>query len=118
MNSEIDSQATSKAKLIDQFKAMPIVLVACERAGVPRPNYYRWIRDDATFRKAVEKAKAEGRNFLNDLGEAQMVGLMKDKNWPSIKYYLEHHHPSYMKKEKSEDQRSKLKIIMLHDRED
>jgi hypothetical protein len=32
------------------------------------------------------------------MAKSQMVSLMKDKYWPTIKYHLDRRHPEYMEK--------------------
>ena len=82
-------QVAEKEVLLEQLRKYPIVLVACEKAGVARPTYYRWRDKDKKFAEAVEKAMDEGEDFFNDLSEHQLLSLMKDKHWGAIRYWLE-----------------------------
>lgn len=105
-----------KILVLEQLKKVPIIRVACERIGIGRATYYRWCTDEK-FERLAEEAIAEGEQFISDMGESQMMALMKDKHWSAIKYWLEHHHPNYLtRKNQSEDK--KIRIIMLHDNED
>lgn len=88
-------QAKEKEILIEQLKRYPIVLVACEKAGIPRPTFYRWKENDKKFAEAIEKALAEGEEFLNEFAEHQLASLMKDKHWGAIRYWLEKRHPKF-----------------------
>lgn len=88
-------QLREKEALLEQLRKYPIVLVACEKSGVARPTYYRWLSEDKKFADAVEKAMAEGEDFLNDLSEHQLLSLMKDKHWGAIRYWLEKRHPKF-----------------------
>ena len=88
-------QVAEKEVLLEQLRKYPIVLVACEKAGVARPTYYRWRDKDKKFAEAVEKAMDEGEDFFNDLSEHQLLSLMKDKHWGAIRYWLEKRHPKF-----------------------
>ena len=84
-----------KNKLLDQLKRVPIVEAACQKAGISRQTFYRWKFEDQEFAKDIEKAIADGRMFVNDLSESQVLSLIRDKNWQAISFWLKHHHPSY-----------------------
>jgi len=108
---------TKKELVLEQLKKMPIIRVVCERVGIARATYYRWSTDDKEFEQLAEEAMAEGEQFISDMGESQMMTLMKDKHWSAIKYWLEHHHPNYLTRKSGGDDK-KIRIIMLHDNED
>ena len=84
-----------KSKLLDQLKRVPIVEAACQKAGISRQTFYRWKFEDAEFAKEIEKAIEDGRMFVSDLSESQVLSLIRDKNWSAISFWLKHHHPSY-----------------------
>ena len=69
--------------------------IACEKLGLSRWTFYRWKKEDAQFAKQVEEAMLDGRLLVNDLAESQLIGAVKDRNFPAIMYWLKHHHPSY-----------------------
>ena len=84
-----------KSKLLDQLKRVPIVEAACQKTGISRQTFYRWKFEDAEFAKEIEKAIEDGRMFVSDLSESQVLSLIRDKNWSAISFWLKHHHPSY-----------------------
>ncbi len=88
----------TKNQILVQLKEVPIVQIACSKAGVSRATYYRWRDEDAEFRKSADEAIAEGVLFINDMSESQMISLIKDKNWPAISFWLKHRHASYANK--------------------
>lgn len=107
----------NKILILEHLRKVPLIRVACERANIGRATYYRWCADDEEFEKLAEEAMTEGEQFINDMGESQMMTLMKDKHWSAIKYWLENHHPTYLaRKGRGEDK--KIRVIMLHDSED
>ncbi len=90
-------QSKLKEQILDQLRHYPIVQVACEKAGVGRQTYYRWTEEDKEFEESANKAMLEGEDLFNDLGEHQLLSLMKDKHWPAIRYWLEKRHPKFNK---------------------
>ncbi len=105
MNKETDvndtiavRQQKDKEAILEQLRRMPIVQVACEKAGVGRATYYRFRNEDNEFKKATEKAMAEGAEFVCDMSEGMLVSLIKDKNFSAIHLWLRKHHPKYADK--------------------
>ncbi len=81
--------------IVEQLKTTPIVQVACQKAGISRASYYRWREDDADFKEKTNNALKDGVDFINDLAESQLIGLIKDRHPTSIYYWLNNHHSSY-----------------------
>jgi len=90
--------AKDKEAIIGELKKLPIVHVACERAGISRATYYRWRSEDEEFVKNADQAMMEGELFVNDMSESQLISLIKDKHFPSISLWLRQHHPRYANK--------------------
>ena len=87
-----------KNKIIEQLRKMPIVQIACERAGIGRTTYYRWREEDADFRKAADEAAEEGEALITDMSESQLISLIRDKHFQAVQLWLRHHHPKYTNK--------------------
>lgn len=81
--------------VLEQLRKIPIVQVVAEKVGVSRSTIYRWQEESEQFRKDVEKAMNEGEALINDMGESQLLTLMKDKHWPSIRFWLERRNPKF-----------------------
>ena len=81
--------------LIEQLRKIPIVQVACEKLNLSRNSVYRWRKEDAEFAKAMDEALAEGEAIVNDLGESQLITLMKEKNWNAIAFWLRKRNPRF-----------------------
>lgn len=112
-------QAKDRGKLIEQFKKMPIIQIAVERAGVSRPTYYRWLEEDPLFRDAAMAAIDDGEAFLSDKSEAQLVALIGEKHFGAIKHYLAHHSEKYAQgKGLGGRPDRKIRVVILHDHED
>ncbi len=95
----IDQRQQEQKKLIvDQLRKIPIIQVACEKNGVARATYYRWVDEDVTFASETEEAIREGTAFINDMAESQLITLIKDQNYPAIAFWLRNRHKAYADK--------------------
>lgn len=94
-------QDKEKLALLEALKEMPIIQVACRKAGVSRPTYYRWRKEDKNFFRQTEDAIIQGFEFINDMSESQVITLIKEKKLPAIVLWLKHHHPLYGSKTQS-----------------
>ncbi len=83
---------------IEQLRKIPIVQIACEKTGLSRNSVYRWRKEDEQFRKDWDESISEGELLVNDMGESQLISLIKEKNWFAISFWLRHHHPKYAHK--------------------
>jgi hypothetical protein len=83
---------------LEQIRKIPIVQVACEKVGLNRNTVYRWRADDPEFAKAMDAALAEGEALINDMGESQLLTLMKEKNWHAISFWLRKRNPKFRDK--------------------
>lgn len=88
----------NKEILLEQFRKTPVIQIACEKTGISRMTYYRWLKEDKDFEKLAIEALAEGKLLVNDLAESQLISAIKDKNMTAIMQWLRHHHPEYTNK--------------------
>jgi hypothetical protein len=91
-------QETQKQAVLDQLRQIPIVQVACQRASVSRPTFYRLRAEDEKFKTAIEEAIAEGILLINDMSETQLITMIKEKNFSAIHLWLRVHNPRYANK--------------------
>ncbi len=87
--------AKEKQKFLEILAKNPIVQIACERSGVSKPTLYRWKQNDKKFSISVDQAIIEGESLITDMSESQLIGLIKDRNFPAIQLWLKSHHPKY-----------------------
>jgi hypothetical protein len=90
-----ERRAEDKQKVIEALKEMPIVQIACKKAGVSRPTYYRWRQEDKAFKRQVADAMNQGVEYINDMSESQIIALIKDKKLQAMALWLKHNHPKY-----------------------
>ncbi len=90
-----ERQEKDKQALIEALKEMPIIQLACRKAGISRATYYRWCEGDKEFRRQSDDALSQGVEFINDMSESQLITLIKEKKMPAIAMWLKHNHKRY-----------------------
>jgi hypothetical protein len=89
------NKAIEKKRIVDQLREMPIVEVACRRAGVARATYYRWLKKDAEFAKLCHEALEHSTSAVSDIAEAKLISAIQEGNMTAISFWLRNHHNSY-----------------------
>ncbi|MFA5208384.1 MAG: hypothetical protein WC428_07125 [Candidatus Paceibacterota bacterium] len=87
-----------KNQFLDELRKIPIIQVACEKTSLSRNSIYRWKKEDMEFSKAVDEALADGESFINEMCESQLLGLIKDKSWPALAFWLRHRNSKFRDK--------------------
>jgi len=85
-------------QFLDELRKIPIVLVASEKSNISRNSIYRWQKDDKEFAEDMNQAMAEGEALVNDLSESQLLTLIKEKNWPALRFWLTRRNPKFKDK--------------------
>lgn len=101
-NTLAENTRKQKDALLEELAKCPIVQVACERTSIGRATYYKWKADDPEFRRVSNNAVDEGRKFVNDVAESQMIRKIKEGNMTSIIYWLKNNNPRYTEKRTEE----------------
>lgn len=92
-------KSTENKKLfLENLKKIPIIQIACEKSGISRATIYRWRDKDKKFRKNLNAALTEGEALVNDMSESQLIYLIKEKNFPAIRFWLNHRHAKFKEK--------------------
>lgn len=65
-------------------KSLGIVTPACKEAGISRDAFYRWIKEDPEFKKAVD----EVNEMQGDFVENQLFKKIKEGSERSIMFYM------------------------------
>lgn len=90
-----ERQVNDKHTLLEILKELPIVQVACKKAGISRATYYRWRKEDSDFLRESENSLSQGIEFINDISESQLITLIKEKKMPAISMWLKHNNTRY-----------------------
>jgi len=88
----------SAKEFLLELAKVPIVQVACEKTGLSRNTVYRWRKDDTNFANKMDKALVDGVALVNDMSESQLLTLIKEKNFPAVRFWLNKRHPAYRDK--------------------
>lgn len=81
--------------LLEELRKIPNVSLACERVGISRNTFYRWLQEDAEFKKQIEQAHELGIDSINDLAESKLVQHINNGNIQAIKYWLGNNKKNY-----------------------
>lgn len=91
-------KSKSAKQFLLELAKVPIVQVACEKAGLSRNTVYRWRKEDKDFEKKMDQALTDGVALVNDMSESQLLTLIKEKNFPAVRFWLNKRHPAYKDK--------------------
>lgn len=99
INSSLELQRRNrqneKKQVIEQLHAMPIVEIACKRAGVARATYYRWLKKDPEFAERCMEALEQSTGAVNDIAEAKLISAIQEGNMTAISFWLRSRHKAY-----------------------
>lgn len=89
-----------KEVLLEHLRTVPIVEIACKKGGISRATFYRWCSDDDEFKTGVDNAKVDGVENINDMSEAQLISLIREKKYQAIALWLKNNHYRFMSEDK------------------
>ncbi|MEI6042526.1 MAG: phBC6A51 family helix-turn-helix protein [bacterium] len=95
-----ESTKKDKDRLLGHIRSIPIIEVACKKSNIARATYYRWRNEDPEFLRDSEQAIEDGIELINDMTESQLIGLIKDKKFQAVQFWLRHNHQRFLLKEK------------------
>jgi len=95
-----ESTRKDKTRVLEHLKSVPIIEVACKKANIARATYYRWRNEDPDFLRESEDALEDGIALINDMTESQLIGLIKEKKFQAVQFWLRHNHSRFLLKEK------------------
>jgi hypothetical protein len=95
-----ESTKKDKERILGHLKSVPIIEVACKKANIARATYYRWRNEDTEFLRQSEEALQDGIDMINDMTESQLIGLIKDKKFQAVQFWLRHNHTRFLLKDK------------------
>ena len=68
-------------------KYLGSITAICKEVNIARKTFYEWYRNDEEFKSEIDSISIDDVKL--DLAEHQLHSLMKDKNFPAIKFFLE-----------------------------
>ena len=79
-----NTDITKKAMLEALEKSLGIVTSACKSVDISRETHYRWLREDAEYKAAVESLS----DVALDFAESQLHKQIKDGNSTATIFFL------------------------------
>lgn len=93
---EREKTRVNKILFLENFVAgKGVVEKICEKIGIHKSTYYRWLEKDAVFVADLKKLQTRYNDEAEDVLR-QLVFLKKDPG--SVKFYLQSKHPDYKKR--------------------
>lgn len=92
------NQERIKKKLLEELEKIPIVQYACQKVGISRSTYYRWIEDDKKFSSDADDAQQKGVEIINDMAESKIINKVQEGQFTAITFWLKHNHSRYRSK--------------------
>lgn len=89
-------------QFLEALTKVPIVQAACEKVGLSRQSVYRWRREDEEFKEKMDEALQTGIEYINDMSESQLMGMIKQGRLGAVRLWLTHNHDRYTKRVKVE----------------
>lgn len=87
-----------KKQFLEELRKVPIIQVACEKTGISRQTYYRWVKNSKEFEKQSEIAMKDGVQFVSDMSETQLLNLIKGGEFKAVSFWLKHRSDKYKQK--------------------
>jgi len=84
-------------KILEELEKTPLVQFACEKVGISRNTFYRWMKEDTSFRKRVSESISLGTGVVNDFAVSNVLTSIQNKDPIMTKYWLDRRHPDFRK---------------------
>ncbi|MBP7898441.1 hypothetical protein KAZ92_00620 [Candidatus Gracilibacteria bacterium] len=82
-------------KLIEEIEKTPLIQIACDKVGISRNTFYRWMKEDRDFLSRVNEAMSLGTGLVSDVALSNVLEGIKRKDTMYTKYWLSHKHPDF-----------------------
>lgn len=82
-------------KLVEEIEKTPLIQIACDKIGISRNTFYRWMKEDKGFLARVNEAMSLGTGLVSDVALSNVLEGIKRKDAMYTKYWLSHKHPDF-----------------------
>lgn len=82
-------------KLVEEIEKTPLIQIACDKVGISRNTFYRWMKEDKEFLYRVSEALSLGTGLVHDVAVSNVLEGIKKKDAMYTKYWLSHKHPDF-----------------------
>lgn len=84
-------------KLLAEIENTPLVQIACEKIGISRNTFYRWMKEDPELLEQVNYALSLGKGRVNDIAVSNVLSGIKSKDVRYTMYWLDRNHTDFRK---------------------
>ena len=91
-------QEAQRKEFVEELRKTPIIQYVCQKVGISRSTYYRWLKINRYFAKESGEAHKEGTGLMNDVAQSQLVKLIKSGNLTAIIFWLKSRDPLFTDK--------------------
>lgn len=82
-------------KLVEEVEKTPVIQIACDKFGISRNTFYRWMKEDKKFLIRINEAISLGTGLVSDVAISNVLEGIKRKDAMYTKYWLSHKHPDF-----------------------
>ena len=82
-------------KLAEEIEKTPVIQIACDKIGISRNTFYRWMKEDHKFLVRINEAMSLGVGLVSDVALSNVLEGIKRKDTMYTKYWLSHKHPDF-----------------------
>ncbi len=83
------------AKLLEDIEKTGTIQVACDKNGITRNTFYRWMKEDKEFLDQVRSSTALGVGLVSDVAISNVLSAIKAKDMKATTFWLTHRHPDF-----------------------
>ncbi len=94
-NTERESTKKKKKRLLEALEQTSLISLACQKAGIAKATYYRWIGEDYEFFIAAQNALYDGNERINDLAKSKMIEDIAQGNIDTSYKWLNRRDPTF-----------------------
>jgi hypothetical protein len=88
---ELRTRIMKERFLAEIAENLGVIKYTCEKVGIERTTYYKWMKLDPEFAEAVRSVEAK----KNDKVEDVLMAQIRAGDGPATRFYLERKHPEY-----------------------
>jgi len=92
---EIKNKQEIKKMIPTLLEKNPIIAFVCQKTGISRQTYYRWLEEYSKFKRDCENAIINGKQNINDLAYSKLIELIKSGNITAIIFWLKNNHTDF-----------------------
>lgn len=92
-----------QTRFIEELEKNPIISIVCEKVGIARNTFYRWIKEDGSFSKRADEAQRIGVDMVNDAAESNVLNGIKNRDSKYTMFWLTHRNAKYKHSHRAED---------------